>query len=174
VAAIARADRGDERALSLADVLEAHGLVVEANFVRARLAAHVQDDRKAFDAVLRAVDALRRDALPLCSSAQQVLTLVTSLARKVPDFNLPAVEALMVPFAAGMLDEARRDTVEKLAGSDPKVCVRALGSHVHRPRWDEAHLRLRLGCLIASRHPAVEAAAADLRDYLGATAGTFD
>jgi hypothetical protein len=176
VAASALADAGDDRMFALADDLESRGLGVEAAFIRARRASRDKDEPAAFALLLRAVEELRRDTLPLCSSANQVLALLSTIARKNPVVAARAVEALLVPFAAGFLEEDRRDALELLAATvpDPALCVRALGSRVEKPRWNEAHLKLRLRCLAAANHPLAERAAADVLEYLGATAGTFD
>lgn len=175
VAAIAYADAGHDRGAVYADVLESRGLVVEASFARARRAARDKDELRAFDFLGRAIEALRKDALPLCKSAQQVLRHFAGIASKSPALAARGAEALLVPFAAGLLDDERRDNAEKLAAAaDPALCVRALGTHLERPRWEEAHLKLRLRCVAAANHPLTERAAADLLEYLGATAGAFD
>jgi spermidine synthase len=170
------ADAGDERASPVADVLAGRGFVVEAELLRARRALFDKDTLRAMDAATRGLEALRKDALPVCNAARQLLTLVSGLAKSNPGLLRSAVDELVGrPFAAGTLDEERRELGEQLADAtgDAGLCVRALGDHVEHPVWDAPHLRLRLRCLGAAHHPAAARARADLVDYFHGTSGSF-
>ena len=170
------AELGDDRALRFADELGSRGFTVEADLVRARRALYEGKPGRALDGALNAAKGLHEQPLTLCSTAHQVLALVEQIAAANPGLIRPAALALLErPFAAYAVDEERERTALALAeqSGDAALCVRALGTHVDHPMWNEPFLGIRLRCLAAARHPAAERAAVDFVQYLSATSGTL-
>ncbi|HEY3237155.1 MAG TPA: fused MFS/spermidine synthase, partial [Polyangiaceae bacterium] len=160
---------GDAQALVLADKLATQSHRVEAELIRGRYHAANHRPAEAFDALLRGVGELRRDALPLCSAALQTLELMRNVAKGNPALERRAIQALLSGhFAADLEDELRVRTAQELAFSlgDPEVCVRALGRQLSEPWWEQTFLTGRYQCLERAHHPQTARALEELTEYL--------
>ncbi|HVU02738.1 MAG TPA: fused MFS/spermidine synthase [Polyangiaceae bacterium] len=171
-----RADAGSAEAEAYAAALSARGLVAEAELLRTRLALHGADSGAAKAAATRAIEAMRVTPLPLCSAGRQILSLVRAAFAGTADGAKEGALLLLAPFAASALDAERSELAVALAtrAGDAALCVRALGEQVEHPRWDEEHLRTRLRCLAAAKHPLAERALTDLAAFFQDTSGTFE
>jgi spermidine synthase len=172
----ALAHRGDERALEHAKTLEVRGFIAESALIQARYFAEIQHADEELAALTTAVTELRQQALPLCMTVPQVLSLFSELGKVSPELARKGAEALMTPFAVQAFDGLRQSTLQSLAfkSGDPDLCVRALGVDLEVPRWQEKFLTQRLNCLELAKHPMAERARNDLLEFLDGTAGDFD
>jgi hypothetical protein len=171
----ALAHRGDAKALDWAGLLAGRGFNAESALVRARYLAGQQRHEDELAALEIALGELRREALPLCTTVQQVFSMLADLGKVNAGLARRAALAAMDPLAIDAYDATRRSTVQQLAfqSGDPDLCVRALGVVLDLPRWNEDFLRDRLTCLEKANHPYTERARDELLEFLEGTAGTF-
>jgi hypothetical protein len=163
------ANGGDDRTLPLSESLEKQGYGAEAALVRARFNTVRRLRPQALEAALQGVDELRKTALPLCRTAEQVLILLRHIATGDHAMERRAIQALLQgPLAVDAEEELRLRTVQALAFAlgDPAICVSALGSQVEHPWWEGDFLQQRAQCLSAVRHPLAARAEADAREFV--------
>jgi spermidine synthase len=167
---------GSAAAAPIIERLDAEGYAEEASFLRALQAQSAGRFEQALDHLEHAIVGLRRNALPLCELARQVVELATELAPRVPGASGRFARVLYAqPFAGYLAQTARTAAAQRLAfaSGDPKLCVDALGAELRRPTWSLGFLSARLECLRRAQHPLVGMAEDDLVEYLGNAAGGY-
>jgi hypothetical protein len=171
------AHHADGRALPLAATLATRGFAAEARLVRARFEGAAGQPEKALVELIPALDELRRGSISLCDTAAEVLRMLPPLVRGKPDLARQAVAALMIgPLSAYQSERLRIGTAQSIAFAlkESELCVAALGEDLYEPYWDRALLEARLDCLKRAEHAALPLAEADLRRFIGNTAGRLD
>jgi predicted membrane-bound spermidine synthase len=168
------AERGDPRALELAELLERAGLGAEAEWMRAQL-SQARNEPDAPRHALSALERLRQHPLSICGTDQKVLRLIETIGQRDRSFAGAAFEALMIgPLSAGEQDELRRDVALRMAfAAGGELCARALESRRHL-EWADWSLKGRYRCLKEQNHPLAERAGVELSEFLGTKEGAFE
>lgn len=167
----------DERALPLADTLAIRGFVAEAQLARARFQAAAGQHEAALAELIRALEELRRTSISLCDTAAETLRMLAPMVRGKPELARQALAAVMVgPLPAYLSERLRISTAQAIAFDlkDSELCVAALAADLYEPGWDRALLEARVDCLERAKHPLLARAEADLRRFIGNTAGRLD
>ncbi|MEI9950134.1 MAG: fused MFS/spermidine synthase [Pseudomonadota bacterium] len=172
-----QAMKGDDAALEQADRLQAEGFLVESLLVRARLAEEHKDYDGSIDSLLRAVEQLRKSALPLCDAGDRVLKRALGLAGKLPG-RAPELLRMIdkAPFAILLEESARRRTQLAIAkaANDPKWCLEGLGPSRAQPEWAYEPLVFRARCLNQIGAPDAGQANADLKEFMSNEPQSFN
>lgn len=162
------ATEGSDAAPAIAERLAQDGFVAEALLINERFADARGDVPKAVDQLIRAFDALRATALPLCDANARALRRARSLARKHPEHLQALLRAVARAPLAVYADEAdRRTAMVQLGMQAPRLCLEALGDFRAQPRWVRQDLLFRALCLKGINAPDAAAAEADYLEYLG-------
>ena len=167
VMADAYAQRGDERALPLIERLRAVE-PIEADAVLARF-RHAQDDPDgAWQALERAI--LRFRSVPWANPRlmTEALPLAVGIAKAKPELARAIYESLAVPFAVNALHYLRvQQRLEvALLLDEPGPCVDAVREVGTPFPWYQGALEQRVRCYERSDHPGLEAARAELAEFL--------
>jgi len=161
--------KGDDAALEQADRLQARGFLVESLLVRARLAEQRKDYDAAIDSMLKALEQLRKAALPLCDAGNRALTRARSLAGMKPE-RAPELLRMVgkAPFAILLKESERRRAQLAIAQTinDPKWCVEGLGLLRAQPEWSYEQLLSRARCLTEIGAPDAAQASLDVQEFM--------
>jgi hypothetical protein len=167
----------DEQALAFIEQLGRAGYTAEAELARGQYEFAQGEPRRATEALLRALAALRAEALPLCDTASAVLRLLDRVVRGKRDLMRTAALALLDgPLVDFAVEDNRQRMAQELtfALPDGGLCVRALGERLAHPAWDARFLTGRWQCLVRAGHPLAQQAERDLVTLLAGTAGRMD
>jgi spermidine synthase len=163
---IAATDGSDE-APRIAERLAQDGFVAEALLINERFSDARGDIPKAVEQLIRAFDALRGAALPLCDANGRALRQARNLARRHPEHVQALLHAVArAPLAVYADESDRRTTMVQLGMQEPRLCVEALGDFRAQPRWVRQDLLFRALCLKGINAPDAAAAEADYLEFL--------
>jgi spermidine synthase len=160
------ADAGDEAALLLIAALRARR-PIEADALLARLRARQGRPHEAGAALERAFTAYRTDPWPMPFVMSRALTLTRGLARTEPAVGRRLHQLLGRPFAAHVLDGARRSTRLFLAGlvDFRGLCRDEVASFEPWIPWRRDFLATRLRCYEENGDPRARRARRDLARF---------
>jgi hypothetical protein len=164
----ARAEVGDEGALSLADSL-ADLSPAEADAVRARYALRVGDLQEATDSLGRVFERLRVDPWPSALIMERSLDLAGELVAADPGRAPELFAELATPFAVRVLEWRRRELLLEIGKAIDAEHVAAVlrGYEPHVP-WQREFLATRMLCYEEVGDPLAERARWDLEAFLRA------
>ncbi|HEX2873275.1 MAG TPA: hypothetical protein VHP33_18580 [Polyangiaceae bacterium] len=161
------ATSGSEEAPRIAERLARDGFVAEALLINERYSDARGDIPQAVEQLIRAFDALRAVALPLCDANGRALRQARNLARRHPEHTAALLHAVArAPLAVYADESERRTTMMQLGMQEPRLCVEALGDFRAQPRWLRQELRFRAFCLKGINAPDAAAAEADYLEFL--------
>ena len=140
---------------------------VEADVLEARYQLRAGAPEAAADAIVRGLEGYRRDPWPLMAVMKRALRLVPEVARRAPAARERIAAALAQPFAAALLDSARRGALldVTLLAADSSRCVEILAPLEPYVPWTPSLLESRARCY--REHPSRwrDRARADLFRY---------
>lgn len=167
----ALAEGGNEQALAFISLLR-FDHPVEADVLTARLRWRQGKTEEAADLLAKAFTAYRTDPWPLMIVMRRGLYIISELARRDQSGATARrfYEVLRQPFAVGLLNELRRETVYDLAVmSAPEPCgeraMAALAAYEPHVLWERDMLRYRAECYKRKNHPLAGRAQQDLEDF---------
>lgn len=172
---LALAEYGDESFRQGVSSLRAQGFSAEALLAESRFRMAREEYPGAAEKLLQAVPLLRSKPLMLCNTPERLLASFLPLAVASPELRKGLLDALLRgPFAIYLLENERRKVAAQIAAlpsTEPQACLRALGSDLLEPHWNEDFLKLRYACLLRANHPERERAGEDLVEFLEKTPG---
>jgi hypothetical protein len=164
---------GEAESERYADLLAAQGFAAEGLLLRERLTDAQGNSGEAVTLLLRALDELRKTALPLCDATARAIKRAVALGQRHPERAGELLRALKSPFAVYAEDDERQLALLAIGKRAPNLCLEALGRFRESPFWTADVLRFRAACLEQGATPDAAAAAADLIDFLRHEPATF-
>jgi hypothetical protein len=166
IAALAEsmADVGDESSLALEETLRIF-LPGEADAIVGRLRLRQGRTALAAEAVSASLHRYREDPWPSVRLMLRTVNLAAEIAKADPTQAPRMYEALEHPFAARLLDEARRRAAMRITRSNGALasrCVEPLAEFEPDVPWERAFLQDRLQCYAMNHSAPTDRAEADL------------
>ncbi len=161
------AEQADPQAANLLPTLHARR-PVEAAAISARMFTRLGRGAEGAAELERAFVAFRSDPWVDTSVMARALDLSVLLARRDPGLAPALFAALSKPFAAHILEEARKEVRLQVAltTADPRPCIDAFAEFEPWVPWQEPFLADRCKCYRRAQHELADEACSQLQEWL--------